>query len=367
MKHLIEIGSLFFKMGLTAFGGPAAHIAVMEAEVVEKRGWMDKQEFLDLVGATNLIPGPNSTEMTMHCGYVRAGYPGLIVAGAAFILPAALLTAFVAWLYLQFGKFGDADTFLIGFRAAVGIVILEALIKLGKKALISPLTWALGIGTVVGFLFAVNPIYLILAAGLVQLFGSKLIKSNQVFAPLLAVLPALTNKSLFLSFLKIGSILFGSGYVLVAYLEDELVRKLGWLTQEQLLDSIAMGQFTPGPVLTTATFVGFILKGPMGALLATLGIFLPSFVFAGLLAPAVKKWSKLPFVRPLLNGINAAALGLMGGALIQLAYDNYFNWISGVLLVFTAIFRFGPKKLSPLILIPLAGALGFLISYIFVH
>lgn len=363
MNKLAEIAVLFFKMGLTAFGGPAAHIAIMESEVVSKRKWLTRQHFLDLVGATNLIPGPNSTEMTMHCGYVRAGYPGLIVAGMCFILPACALTLLVAYLYQQFGNLDVALPLLDGIRVAVLVILAEALIKLTKKAVINKLTAIIGIGAVVAYFFAVPAVWIVLSSGL--LYGIMQ-RSGAVFSllPMALSVPALTTSSLFFTFLKIGSVLFGSGYVLIAYLDAELVQRLGWLTPEVLLDAVAMGQFTPGPVLSTATFVGYVLDGPMGALAATAGMFLPSFVFAGLLAPAISAWSSKTWLRPILNGLNAGSVGLMAAAAIQLSIDAYVGWTSIVILAVVLFFRFGPKKISALWLIPVAAVLSYLLGMI---
>ncbi|MBN1260320.1 MAG: chromate efflux transporter, partial [Anaerolineae bacterium] len=284
-QRLKEIVLLFARLGVTAFGGPAAHIAMMEDEVVAKRQWMTREHFLDLVGATNLIPGPNSTEMAIHCGYHYAGIPGLIASGTSFILPAALLTLVVAWAYAQFGALPAVEPFLTGIRPAVLAIILNAVFRLGKKAL---KRWELGVigaGVVAAALLGTSEIIAILAGGIAGMFWLNIQRAQTEkrlgalvplglaglppLAHLAASTPPITLPGIFLSFLKIGAVLFGSGYVLVAYLEDELVHRLGWLTQPQLLDAIAAGQFTPGPVLTTSTFVGYQLQGIPGAIAAT--------------------------------------------------------------------------------------------------
>ena len=284
---------LFIRLGFTAFGGPAAHIAMMEAEVVSRKKWMDRQTFLDLMGATNLIPGPNSTEMVMHVGLHKAGIWGMIVAGLSFILPAAGLTLLLAVFYVQYGSLPQVEPFLVGIQPAVLVIILGAIIKLGKKALKKPAFYLIGMGVMLAGLLGVNEVIAILCGGIIGMLGLRL--ADRLYSPPFMILPLLSITQagegkiwpIFLSFLKIGAILFGSGYVLVAYLEGELVEKLGWLSQTQLLDAIAAGQFTPGPVLTTATFVGYQLAGYAGAAVATVGIFLPSFCFVVLLNPFI--------------------------------------------------------------------------------
>lgn len=296
--NIKEVAALFFKLGTIAFGGPAAHIAMMEEEVVNKCKWMDRRHFLDLVGATNLIPGPNSTEMTMHCGHERAGIPGLFVAGASFIFPAVVITGIFAWLYAEYGQLPAVEPFVFGIKPALAI-IASAVIKLGKKALKG---WELGIlgGLVLAVSFlGVNEILALLSAGVIGAIyfysKSKVHTGLKSFIPFalfqLPVAVTATNISqlkIFWSFLKVGAVLYGSGYVLFAYLDSELVMN-GWITRQLLIDAVAIGQFTPGPVLSTATFIGYQMGGIWGALAATIGIFLPSFVFVLLLKPLVPK------------------------------------------------------------------------------
>ncbi|WP_412061422.1 chromate efflux transporter [Rubrivirga sp. IMCC45206] len=331
-QRISELARLFFTLGVVGFGGPAAHIAMMEEEVVRKRQWMTPQGFLDLVGATNLIPGPNSTEMTMHVGFARAGWLGLFVAGASFIVPAAGLTLGLAWLYVQSAEVPDVAPWLAGIPAAVLAVIAGALWRLGKKAIPS-VSLALVAAFVVGLLLlGVREIPALLigaAVGGLVLYGVRQQKAPtgmpSVGVPLVvlaaqgaaAVAPSLGTLGLF--FLKVGSVLYGSGYVLVAYLEADVVGRFGWLTQTQLLDAIALGQLTPGPVLTTSTAVGYLVQGLPGALVATVAIFLPSFVFTGLLHPLVPKLRSHPLTAALLDAVNAASVALMAVVTVRLA------------------------------------------------
>ena len=327
---LLEIARAFLRMGLIAFGGPAAHLALLEDEFVTRRGWLARQRFLDLMGATNLIPGPNSTEMTMHLGYERAGAPGLFVAGMSFVLPAALLTGVLAWCYLEFGSLPGAAPVLAAIRPAVLIVILGAIWKLGHKAItdwrlgaiavgVAGLVWlglgevpALVIGGVVGMLSLRIPSLLASAFSWLVLLcipARTLLASGSEEADL---------AKLGLFFVKAGSVLYGSGYVLIAFLEGGLIDDYGWVTRQQLLDAVAAGQFTPGPVLTTATFLGFLVGGPSGAAIATIGIFLPAFVFAWILNPLVRRLRQSPISAAFLDAVNASAVGLMAVVAVDL-------------------------------------------------
>jgi chromate transporter len=315
---LRELAILFLRLGATAFGGPAAHIALMREQVVRQRGWLGEEEFLDLLGATNLIPGPSSTEMAIHIGRTRAGWPGLVVAGVCFILPAALMVAALAWGYVRFGALPQVTGALYGLKPVIIAVVLQALIALGRSAVRSLPLALLGVAAAGASLAGMSEIGLLLAAGAaaasVQLARRK--SAAHALAPLAlpaAVLPhaAVSLSGLFLVFLKIGALLFGSGYVLYAFLRADLVQRLGWLTERQLLDAVAVGQITPGPLFTTATFVGYLVRGGPGALVATLGIFLPSFVLVALSGPLIPRLRRSPAAGAFLDGVNVASLALM--------------------------------------------------------
>ena len=327
--RLVELAILFLKLGITAFGGPAAHIAMMHTEVVKRRKWLDDGEFLDLLGATNLIPGPNSTEMAIHIGYLRAGWPGLIIAGTCFILPAMLIVIALAWIYVQVGSTPAAGWLLYGVKPAVIAIIVMALWDLGHRAVKGTLTVAVGMAVFALYFLHVNEIALLFSAGLVVMLGENSRRLRQadlksIFLPLTALpLPSLIAVPfglpvLFLTFLKIGAVLYGSGYVLLAFMRADFVTRLGWLTDRQLIDAIAVGQVTPGPVFTTATFVGYILGGLPGALLATLGIFLPAFIFVAVSNPWIPRIRNSPWVSGLLDGVNMASLGLMAAVTLEL-------------------------------------------------
>jgi chromate transporter len=332
-RKLTEVAALFLKLGVTAFGGPAAHIAMMHDETVQRRKWLDDQAFLDLVGATNLIPGPNSTEMAIHLGFLRAGWPGLIVGGLCFIVPAMLIIMALAWVYVRFGSMPQAAGLLYGVKPVVISIIVQALWSLGRKAVKSPLTSAVGLAVLVLYFFGINEIALLFAGGLFVMIGANLrrlrtqgagiflappfIGSNWLASSALVSVP-FSLPSLFLIFLKIGAVLYGSGYVLLAFLRADFVVRFGWLTDQQLMDAVAIGQVTPGPLFTTATFIGFILGGMPGALIATLGIFLPSFLFVAVSNPLIPRMRRSAWVGGLLDGVNVASLGLMAAVTWQL-------------------------------------------------
>ena len=341
MSKIGQLLGLFFKLGITAFGGPAAHIAMMEDEVVTRRGWLTRERFLDLIGATNLIPGPNSTEMAIHIGFVRAGIVGLVVAGVSFILPAALLTLGCAWAYEQFQTVPEADALLYGIKPAVIAVILSAVWRLGKTAAKGPFPIVIGSLVMLSVLFGINEIIALLSGGVVGILwqlGSRLGKgktllgfvwlpsSNLALSVTAASPSSVTLTSLGLFFLKIGCVLFGSGYVLIAFLQGGLVEQYQWLTQQQLLDAVAIGQFTPGPVLTTATFIGYVLAGPLGALVATLGIFGPSFLFVLATNPLIPRLRQSAVAGAFLDAVNASAIGLMAAVTVELTRHTLIDW-----------------------------------------
>ena len=380
---LKEIALLFLKLGFIAFGGPAAHIAMMEDEVVTKRKWMSRQHFLDLVGATNLIPGPNSTEMAIHCGFHRAGFAGLIVAGICFIGPAAILTGFLAYFYVAYGNIPEIEPFFFGIKPAVIIIILSAVYKLGQKALKTFLLGLIGTAVLIASLLGMNEVFAILSGGIVGMliiYFKNRIKGNSLnsliplFSNLKLKLPlasflAFTSTTissisllkLFLIFLKIGAILFGSGYVLVAYLDGELVKNLGWLNADQLIDAIAIGQFTPGPVLSTATFIGYQIKGFGGAVVATLGIFLPSFFFVAILNPIIPKLRQSKLAAGFLDAVNISAVSIMISATIHLSKQVLVDWKSILIAVVSGFMVFKFKQINAAYIVLGSGIFGFLL------
>jgi chromate transporter len=313
---------------MTAFGGPAAHIAMMHDEIVKRRKWLSDQQFLDLVGATNLIPGPNSTEMAIHTGFLRAGWPGLIMGGICFIVPAMLIVLFLAWVYVRFGATPQAEWLLYGIKPVVIAIIGQALWSLGQKAVKGALTAAVAVIVIVLYFMGINEIALLFGGGMIVMLVMNYRRLRRrmagIFIPLstVGILPYVSIPfslpQLFLTFFKIGAVLFGSGYVLLAFLRADFVARFGWLTDQQLMDAIAIGQVTPGPVFTTATFIGFVLGGIPGALLATLAIFLPSFIFVAISNPLIPRIRNSAWVSGLLDGVNVASLGLMAAVTWQL-------------------------------------------------
>ena len=370
-NKLKEIVKLFFKLGCIAFGGPAAHISMMEEEVVSKRKWMTRQHFLDMVGATNLIPGPNSTQMTMHCGHQRAGWQGLWLAGISFITPAVFFTLLLAIVYVEYGEVPAIAPFFYGIKPAVIGIIFNAAYKLGKKAFKSWQLVVIGLVVVGLSLLGYDEFILIIGSGLVGMIWLNLQnKSNKtlMLAPFLLLIKplgvAIGNKSIFLSFLKIAVLLFGSGYVLIAYVDAELVENLGWLTKGELLDAIAMGQFTPGPVLTTSTFIGYQLNGISGALWASLGMFLPSFFLVGILVKLIPILRRSVWLSKFLDAVNAGAMGIMIAVSLKLGYDLIFDWRAAVLMGLSILIAFVFKKVSPLWVILGGSVLGYLLMLI---
>lgn len=347
-SRLGEVALLFLRLGLTSFGGPAAHIAMMRGEFVNRRGWLSDQQYLDLIGASNLIPGPNSTEVAIHLGYLRAGWRGLIVAGVCFILPAMLIVIALAALYVDYGTTPAAAWLLYGIKPVVLAVIVQALWGLSKTAVKGWLTGTVGVASFGLALIGINELLLLAAGGLLVMLALNARRLRSAAASLALAglgLPSLlvaaaapagfTLWGLFLTFLKIGSVLYGSGYVLLAFMRADFVERLGWLSDRQLLDAIAIGQVTPGPVFTTATFVGYILAGTPGALVATLGIFLPAFVFVAISTPFLPRLRTSPWFGALLDGINVASLGLMAAVTLQLAQAAIFDIVT-VLLALAA-------------------------------
>jgi chromate transporter len=391
--ELRALAALFLRLGLTAFGGPAAHVALMEDEVVRRRGWLTREEFLDLLGATNLIPGPNSTEMAIHIGRRRAGWPGLLVAGLCFILPAALLTGALAWAYLRFGALPQVGQVLGGVKAVIIAVVVQALWSLGRSAIRSPATALLAVAAAAAALAGVHELAVLVVAGLLpaavravrarpkppkppapsglaalaplglgtvfkavgfaRFARARLVGAGATAAPagLLA---------LFLTFAKIGSVLFGSGYVLLAFLRAEMVERTHWLTEAQLLDAVAAGQITPGPLFSTATFVGYLVAGPAGAAVATAGIFAPAFVFVAISGPLVPWMRRSPVAGAFLDGVNAASLALMAVVTWQLGRAAIVDLPTALLAAASAValVRF---RINTLWLVLAGAAVGLLL------
>jgi chromate transporter len=327
-----ELARLFLRLGVTAFGGPAAHIAMMHDEVVVRRGWVSNERFVDLVGATNLIPGPNSTELAIHLGWDRARGRGLVVAGVCFIAPAAVIVGFLAWIYVTYGDTPALEGVLYGIKPVVIAIVVQALVKLVPTAAKTVLLGVLAAAALAAYLAGVNELVVLVAGGALAA-GLHAARSRRgrhlsLWLPWPLPLAALAAPpgdvglgQLFWVFLRIGAVLYGSGYVLLAFLQGELVDRLGWITDQQLLDAVSIGQVTPGPVFTTATFVGYLTAGGWGAVVATIGIFLPSFLFVALLTRVIGWMRATPTFGAALDGVNAAAIALMAGVSLQLAGD----------------------------------------------
>lgn len=325
---LREVAAVFLKLGVIGFGGPAAHIAMMRDEVVRRRRWIDDARFLDLVGMTNLIPGPNSTEMAIHLGYVRAGWPGLALGGVCFIVPAMTLVLVLAWAYVAHGTRPEASAVLYGIKPVIIAVVIQAAWALTRTAVKSVLLATLGVLTVALYVLGAHELLLLLGGGGGVALARRV--RGAALSPLVLLTASATGSTvgtagaavslttLCLTFLKIGAVLYGSGYVLLAFLRNDFVERLAWLTDRQLLDAVAIGQFTPGPVFTTATFIGYVVAGWTGGVLATVAIFLPSFVFVALSHPLVPKIRASTTAAAFLDGVNVAALGLMVAVTWQL-------------------------------------------------
>ncbi|MCX5791920.1 MAG: chromate efflux transporter [Elusimicrobia bacterium] len=368
--RLKEVAGLFLKLGFTGFGGPAALISMMHFEIVKRRKWLDDQRFLDLLGATQLIPGPNATEMAIHVGFIRAGWPGLIVGGACLILPAMFIVLALAWAYVHFGYTPQASWLLYGVKPVILAVIAQALWELGRKSVKGPLTAAAGISVLVLLFLGVSETALLFGCGLAVMLLQNYRRLKPHFLSVAALpfsgvsLPAIGAQAfslpvMLLYFLKIGSILYGSGYVLLAFLHADFVVKLGWLTDKQLLDAIAIGQVTPGPVLTTATFIGYLLGGVKGGLLATLGIFLPSFIFVAVTNPLIPKLRKSAWLGSLLDGVNVASIALIAGVMWQFGKASLNTPLDIVVIVvsFLLLIRY---KINSTWLIGAGALLGLL-------
>lgn len=373
-SNVKEVAQLFLKLGIIGFGGPAVHISMMQEEVVVKKKWLSEQHFLDLIGATNLIPGPNSTEMAIHIGHERAGWKGLLVAGICFILPAVLITGFFAWLYKEYGQLPELNPFLYGIKPAIIAIILSAVLPMAKKSLKTFQLAVIGSVVLVLSLFHYNEIALLFGAGIIALVlytlknnGSD-IKANSLIPLAFFSIPkttliSATNFNLFLIFLKIGAILYGSGYVLFAFVDAELVSK-GLLTRTQLIDAIAVGQFTPGPVFSAVTFVGYQINGISGAVISTIAIFLPSFVFVAILNPLVKKMRNSQPFSVFLDAVNVASIAIIVSICYQLGKETIMDWRTILIAIISILIAFNYKKINSALVVLGGSILGYLLTFI---
>ncbi|MBK7844041.1 MAG: chromate efflux transporter [Bdellovibrionales bacterium] len=373
---IFEIAVVFARIGITAFGGPAAHIAMMETEIVSRRGWISQEEFLDLLSATNLIPGPNSTEMAIHIGRRMAGWRGLVVAGASFIGPAFLIVWAISWFYMSFSSLPSFQSIFIGVKPVILAVVAQAIWSLSKTAIRDRvLALFAALALTLYLVFGNELLILLLIAILNLLFRLELkvprgksfiiIWVSSIFLyPWIQALAQAMEKNkvaiedLFGYFLKVGSVLFGSGYVLIAFLQSDLVYRYHWVTKQHLVDAIAVGQFTPGPVFSTATFIGYVIAGHKGAVVATIGIFLPAFLFVGLSAPLIPALRRSAWTAPILDGLNMASLSLMAGAALILAKGT-INSVYGALVFGLSLILLVRFKINSAWLILIAGLLGF--------
>ncbi|MBD2252573.1 chromate efflux transporter [Nostoc parmelioides] len=376
-QRLIELAVVFLRLGAIAFGGPAAHIAMMDNEVVNRRRWMSREKLLDLLGITNLIPGPNSTELAIHIGYEQGGWRGLLVAGSCFILPAMLIVWTLAAIYARYQTVPQVGWLLYGIKPVIMAIVLQAVWNLSKKAAKDLPTRIAGIVAIVAYFAGLNEILLLISLGIAvmvlknwqnrgRITGAFLLPFSGILAQVgttTAAITSVTWVSVFLFFLKIGCVLYGSGYVLLAFLQRDLVERNQWLTSQQLLDAVAIGQFTPGPVFTTATFIGYLLAGNAGAIAGTIGIFLPAFILVWVVNPWVTKLRQSSWASGFLDGVNAASLGLMAGVTYTLGQAALVDWLTIILAIVSAIavFRF---KINSAWLVLAGGAIGF-VSHIF--
>ena len=373
-----ELAGLFLKLGTIAFGGPAAHIAMMEDEVVRRRRWLTHDEFLDLLGATNLIPGPNSTEMAIHIGHRRAGWKGLLVAGASFIVPAVLIVTTFAWAYVRYGSIPEVKGVLYGVKPVIIAIIVQALWSLGRAAIKTRLLAVIGITGIILTFIGLHELLVLLGAGLAVAatrLTMRSIKGQKSFLLLISASPlvlflqsggtsvaaaSFSLMLLFFFFLKVGAVLYGSGYVLLAFIRADLVNRWHWLTESQLLDAVAVGQVTPGPVFTTATFIGYVLGGTKGAAVATVGIFLPAFVFVAASGPLVPRIRRSPTAGSFLDGVNAAAMSLMVVVTYQLGRAAIIDLPTIALAVISGVLLFG-FRLNSAWLVLSGGIAGWLL------
>jgi chromate transporter len=386
-----ELAAFFLRLGTTAFGGPAAHVAMMEDELVRRRAWLSRERFLDLLGASNLIPGPSSSELAIHVGYQCAGWRGLLVAGSCFILPAAAMVAALAWAYVHFGRLPATSALLYGVKPVVIAVILQALWGLGRTAVKNKYLAVVGLLSVGLSIYGLHPLLLLLVAGMSVALTNGLMRGLQrgtmsCLAPLAAMRGFIRNfapiakgtagvaamtvplgmGSLFLVFLKVGAVVFGSGYVLLAFLRADFVTQRGWLTDQQLVDAIAIGQVTPGPVFTTATFIGYVLGGLRGAVVATIGIFLPAFLLVAMSGPLVPRLRQSKLAGAFLDGVNVASLALMAVVTWQLGRASIVD-LDTVLLAVASMIALLRFRLNSAWLVLMGGIVGMLLHYLPAH
>jgi chromate transporter len=371
--RLLEVAQVFLKLGTVAFGGPAAHIGMMRDEVVRRRQWLSDQEFLDLLGAAHLIPGPNSTEMTILLGAQRAGWRGLIVGGASFIVPAMLIVMVFGWLYVTYGSLPQMEWLLYGVKPVMVAIIAQAVWELSKRAVKGPLTLAVGMLALLLYALGSAEIPLLIAGGVLVMLiqnrsrlrwrvsTSALLLGGTLnpIVPLVSTAVSFSYAQLFWSFFKIGAVLYGSGYVLIAFMQTEFVQELGWLTNQQLLDAIVVGQITPGPLFTSATFVGYILGGVPGAIIATIGIFLPAFIFVAIVRPFIPRLRQSPWFGALLDGVNVVSLALIVGVTVGLGRASLIDplTLAIAVLALVILLRF---KINSTWLVLGGALLGFL-------
>lgn len=376
MEHnatLKEIARVFLKLGTIGFGGPAAHIAMMHKEVVSKYKWLNEQHFLDLLGATNLIPGPNSTEMAIHIGYVKGGWKGLLTAGCCFIMPAVLITGILAHLYSLYGQLPEVQPFIYGIKPAIIAIIIGAVSPLAVKSVKSIFLGLIAIAVLTASMFGANEIYLLFGSGLLAMaffYIQKMrIDGLGSFAPFaLMSLPqtgfwTVVNSKLFLTFLKIGAILYGSGYVLFAFLDAELTAK-GLLTKQELMDAIAVGQFTPGPVFSSVTFIGYQINGLSGAVISTVAIFLPSFIFVVLLNFIMKRLRRAKGLSVFIDAVNAASIAIIVALCISMAEETITDWRTVLIASISGITVFTLKKLNTALVVLGGALLGYILTYV---
>ncbi len=357
--RLFEVFKVFLKLGTTAFGGPAAHIGMMDAEVIEKRNWISRDKFIDLIGATNLIPGPNSTELAIFLGFERGGILGLLIAGVSFIFPAMIIILLFAVIYVEFGTIPQVSSVLYGIKPIIMAIIIQALYRLGKNVIKNKTSIILALGIFGLYYLGIREIPLLLISAVLMLFIKNVNRIKDKFFSV-AMIPL---SLVFFIFLKIGAVLYGSGYVLLAFLEAEFIDKYGLLTMEQLLDAVAIGQFTPGPVFTSATFIGYVLRGFPGAILATIGIFIPSFIVVWALNPVIPKLRQSKIMSAMLDGVNIGSLVLMTAVSLKLGVASLVDPVTIIMFVISFLILMKYKVNSAWLIIA-GGVIGWISSLI---